>query len=203
MESRVLCWVSLSVYGHVLQTEDNVWVKKCMEYGVEGSRPRGRPKRTWREVVKDCQACKLNKEDAMDLSSWRKLIKDVWWSASVCECFFWYRPTLLVLDKGPLNGFVCDCVYVSLCVCVWPWAYLWNYILIFLSSCTWLWLGRQAALWYVLYIYFFSMMSHCLVMGDMEACYELGALLQATSRIPKWWIGERPPDMVASCDIYK
>ena len=65
------------MYGHVLQTEDNVWVKKCMEYGVEGSRPRGRPKRTWREVGKDCQACKLNKEYAMDLSSWRKLIKDV------------------------------------------------------------------------------------------------------------------------------
>jgi len=48
-----------------------------MEYGVEGSRPRVRPKRTWREVVEDCQACKLNKEDAMDLSSWRKLIKNV------------------------------------------------------------------------------------------------------------------------------
>jgi len=32
-------------------------MKKCMEYEVEGSRPRGRPKRTWREVVqKDCQA---------------------------------------------------------------------------------------------------------------------------------------------------
>jgi len=36
---------------HVLQKEDTNWVKKCMEYEVEGSRPRGRPKRTWREVV--------------------------------------------------------------------------------------------------------------------------------------------------------
>jgi len=37
-----------------------------MEYEVEGSRPRGRPKRTWREVVqKDCQECKLNRDDAM------------------------------------------------------------------------------------------------------------------------------------------
>jgi len=37
--------------------EDNDWVKKCVEYEVEGSRPRDRPKRTWREVVeKDCQA---------------------------------------------------------------------------------------------------------------------------------------------------
>jgi len=52
-------------------------VKKYMEYEVEGSRPRGRPKRTWRGVVqKDCQACKLNREDAMDHSRWMKLIKD-------------------------------------------------------------------------------------------------------------------------------
>jgi len=53
------------------------WVKKCMEYEVGGPRPRGRPNRTWREVVeKECRACKLNKEDAMDRSEWRKLIKD-------------------------------------------------------------------------------------------------------------------------------
>jgi len=49
-----------------------------MEYEVQGPRPRERPNRTWREVVeKDCQARKLNKEDAMDHSRWRKLIKDV------------------------------------------------------------------------------------------------------------------------------
>jgi len=45
-----------------------------MEYEAEGPRP----KRTWREVAeKDCQAHKLNTEDAMDRSRWRKLIKDV------------------------------------------------------------------------------------------------------------------------------
>ena len=31
-------------YGHVLLKDDNDWVKKCMEYEVVGSRPRGRPK---------------------------------------------------------------------------------------------------------------------------------------------------------------
>ena len=57
--------------------KEDVWVKKCMEYKLEGPRPRGRPKRTWREVVKEnCQARKLNTEDAMDRSKWRKLIKD-------------------------------------------------------------------------------------------------------------------------------
>jgi len=68
-----LCW-----YGHVLRKEDDDWVKKCVKYEVEGPRPRGRPKRTWREVVKeDFQARKLNTKDAMDHSKWRKLIKDV------------------------------------------------------------------------------------------------------------------------------
>jgi len=57
------------MYGHVLRKEDTDWVKKCMEYEVEGSRPRGRPKRTLKQVVqKDCQACSLNMEDAMDCS---------------------------------------------------------------------------------------------------------------------------------------
>jgi len=50
------------------------------EYEVESDRPRGRPKRTWRQFVqKVCQAHKLNMED-MDHSRWRKQIKDDWWS---------------------------------------------------------------------------------------------------------------------------
>ena len=36
---------------HVRRKEDNDWVKKCMEYEVEGTRPRGRPKKTWRKIV--------------------------------------------------------------------------------------------------------------------------------------------------------
>jgi len=48
--------------GHMLQKEDNDWVKKCMEYEVESARLRGGPKKTWREIVeKDCQARKLNR----------------------------------------------------------------------------------------------------------------------------------------------
>jgi len=62
----------------VLRKEDNDWVKKCMAYEVEGPRPRGRPKRTWREVVReDYEAHKLNTEDAMDRGRWRQLIGDV------------------------------------------------------------------------------------------------------------------------------
>ena len=47
-----------------------------MEYEVEGSIPRCRPKRTWTEVVqKDCQVRNLNREDAMDHGRWKKLTK--------------------------------------------------------------------------------------------------------------------------------
>jgi len=44
---------------------------------VEGARPRDKSKRTWTEgEQKDGQASKLNREDAVDHSRWRKLIKD-------------------------------------------------------------------------------------------------------------------------------
>jgi len=73
---------SLRWYGHVLRKEDTDWVNKlwnmnnCMEYEVEGSRPRSRPKWTWRGCAKkDCRTRKLNKEDAMDHGGWKKLIK--------------------------------------------------------------------------------------------------------------------------------
>jgi len=47
-----------------------------MENIVEGSRARGRPKRTWIEVVqRDCKARVLSWEDAMNRGRWRRLIK--------------------------------------------------------------------------------------------------------------------------------
>ena len=68
----VLLQNRLRWYGHVLRKEDNDWVKKCMEYDVESARPRGRPKKTWREIVeKDCQARGLNRD-----MPWMKQIRD-------------------------------------------------------------------------------------------------------------------------------
>jgi len=65
------------MYGHLLPKEDNDWLNKCMEYEGEPARRKGRPKWTWAEVVqKDSQACKRNREDAIDCSRWRKQIKD-------------------------------------------------------------------------------------------------------------------------------
>jgi len=47
--------------------KDNAWLKICMEYEVEGSTPRGRPIKEdlERGCEKNCQARKLNKQDAM------------------------------------------------------------------------------------------------------------------------------------------
>jgi len=42
---------------------------------VEGVRPRGRPKKTWREVTEeDCQIRQICKEDGLDHGKFRKLI---------------------------------------------------------------------------------------------------------------------------------
>ena len=54
-----------------MRKDDDDWVNECMEHEVEGPRPRGRPKKTWKEVVRE-----LNKEDAMDHCKWRKMIKE-------------------------------------------------------------------------------------------------------------------------------
>jgi len=71
LQQNILQW-----YGHVLQKEYNDWVKKCMEYEVEGTRPRGRPEHLDRGCAKDCQARKLNREYSMNCNRWRQLIKD-------------------------------------------------------------------------------------------------------------------------------
>ena len=62
----------------------------------------------------DCWVCKLSKKDAIDRQSrWRKLMKDVWWTWCVWmgKCFIWYRPTRVVLDKGPLTSHVHMCAF--------------------------------------------------------------------------------------------
>jgi len=51
---------------------------ECMNYEVEGVRPRGRPKKASTVVIeKDCQTQQICNEDAVDRRKWRKLIKDV------------------------------------------------------------------------------------------------------------------------------
>ena len=84
----------------ILQQNRLRWYGMCCEKKIMTGW-RGRPKRTWSEVVqKDCQARNLNRKDAMDRGRWKKLIKTGWSGWWVGECFFWYRFTRVVLDKG-------------------------------------------------------------------------------------------------------
>jgi len=51
------CRLTDIMFLYLCILEDNGWVKTCIEYEVEGARPRARPKKSWREIVeKDCQA---------------------------------------------------------------------------------------------------------------------------------------------------
>ena len=59
-------------YGHVMRKHDEDWVKKCMEFRVEGKRPFGRPRGTWLESVDaDISELEIDKEDIHDRKKWR------------------------------------------------------------------------------------------------------------------------------------
>ena len=60
-------------FGHVERKVEDDWVKRCTVMEVEGTRPRGRPKKTWMEVVADdMRRMGLTPEDAQDRRKWRK-----------------------------------------------------------------------------------------------------------------------------------
>ena len=64
-------------YGHVMRKGDKDWVKKCMEYRVEGRRPVGRPRKTWLESVEaDMAELEIDKEDDHDRKKWRSSYED-------------------------------------------------------------------------------------------------------------------------------
>ena len=58
-----------------LGNEETMLEAKKNNFEAEGTRSRDRPKKNWREIVQnDCQAHKLNREDAMDHYRW--MVKD-------------------------------------------------------------------------------------------------------------------------------
>ena len=60
-------------YGPVMRNGDEDWMKKCMEYRVEGRRPVGRPRKTWLESVEvDMTELEIDKEDVHDRRKWRR-----------------------------------------------------------------------------------------------------------------------------------
>src|SRR5277367_2623468 len=60
-------------FGHVERKNADDWVKKCREMVVEGSKSRGRNKKTWMECVEgDMLKLGLSRVDAQDRERWRR-----------------------------------------------------------------------------------------------------------------------------------
>ena len=56
-----------------MRKDDEDWVKKCMEYRVDGRGPVGRPRKTWLESIEaDMAELAIDKEDVHDRSKWRR-----------------------------------------------------------------------------------------------------------------------------------
>ena len=57
---------------------DKDWVRKCMYMEVEGARTRGRPRKTWLEVIReDMNELGLANADALDYHVWKmKIVGD-------------------------------------------------------------------------------------------------------------------------------
>ena len=63
-------------FGHVERKDDADWLKRCMKMEFEGTRQRGRPRKTWWDCVKaDMESFGLSREDAQDRDYWRLRIK--------------------------------------------------------------------------------------------------------------------------------
>ena len=59
-------------FGHVKRRDEGNWVRKCMDTEIEGKNPKGRPKRNWRQVVKDdLKLMGVEEEEAEDRDCWR------------------------------------------------------------------------------------------------------------------------------------
>ena len=56
-----------------MRNSDEDWMKKCMEYRIEGRRPVGKPRRKWLESVEgDMAELEIEREDVHDGKKWRR-----------------------------------------------------------------------------------------------------------------------------------
>uniref|UniRef100_UPI00358ECC96 E3 ubiquitin-protein ligase RNF168-like isoform X2 n=1 Tax=Myxine glutinosa TaxID=7769 RepID=UPI00358ECC96 len=61
-------------FGHVLRKDESDWLRRVMEMNVEGSRGRGRPRKTWLKMVEEeMRARGLTRRVAENRARWRRL----------------------------------------------------------------------------------------------------------------------------------
>jgi len=62
-------------FGHVERKDDEDWVKRCTGLQVSGVRRKGRPRKTWGEVVgEDMSELGLDRGDAQNRAGWKRVI---------------------------------------------------------------------------------------------------------------------------------
>jgi len=65
----------LRLYGHVLRREEGNALKKALHFKVDGTRKRGRPRLTWRNMVnKKMVRFRLTMNDAKNRTKWRQTL---------------------------------------------------------------------------------------------------------------------------------
>ena len=74
-EVEMLRKTRLRWFGRVKCRDENSILRRAMELEVEGRRPVGRPKKTWRKVVEeDFKKVNITEDMAEDRKQWRQLI---------------------------------------------------------------------------------------------------------------------------------
>ena len=62
-------------FGHIERRDELCWIKRIETLQVDGDGVRGRPRKRWREVLKEDMRKKgLCREDAWDRSRWRRML---------------------------------------------------------------------------------------------------------------------------------
>ena len=72
----VLRWNRLRFHGHLIRMDDDAWPKKATMHHIDGSQPRGRPRKRLYDVINtDMKSLNLSSDNAYNRAEWRSAIK--------------------------------------------------------------------------------------------------------------------------------
>ena len=78
LRSRRLRW-----FGHVSRSDG--WINQCRNFDVRGKRGKGRPRKSWNDVIQDdINSWNLNKDKALDRVTWRSDVKSATKASNPC-----------------------------------------------------------------------------------------------------------------------
>lgn len=72
----VIRWNRLRLKGHLIRMDHHQWPKKVLEVEAPGTRPKGRPRLRWNDVIKaDMKLLGISEADALNRTDWRNRIR--------------------------------------------------------------------------------------------------------------------------------